>query len=331
MIEREKSIWTHLKEYSVTTLGMVCYVLGWSVFLLPNNLIAGGVSGISAIIYYALGLQMGYSYFVINLILLLIGFKVMGGGFGGKTVYAIIITSVMLNIVPPLIPDTITQSLAISNGKMLCTIIGGVMTGVGIGMTISQGGSSGGTDIIALIVAKYRNISPGKLILLMDVVIILSSMLFPSYYVGTQTIIPFSEKLATSIYGLILITVNGYSIDLFLSGTKQSVQVFIFSKKYAQIADAVTQNMGRGVTRIPAEGWYTKSESDVLMILARKTDLNLLLRYVKTIDPQAFLSVSNVMGVYGLGFDKLKGENRKTGSPTDGRDVKSFKKRKNSL
>ena len=307
MVELKNSGWTVIKEYLLTTLGMLCYVLGWSVFLLPNNLIAGGVSGICAIIFYALGLQMGYTYFVINIILLLIGFKVMGRGFGGKTVYAIIITSVMLNLIPPLIPESISQALAVSNGKMLCTIIGGVMTGVGIGITISQGGSSGGTDIIALVVSKYRNISPGKLILLMDVVIILSSMLFPSYYVGTDTVIPFSEKLATSIYGLILITVNGYSIDLFLSGTKQSVQVFIFSKKYAEIADAVTGNMGRGVTRIQAEGWYTKSESDILMILARKTDLNLLLRYVKTIDPHAFLSVSNVMGVYGLGFDVLKG------------------------
>lgn len=307
MFELKKTVWTSVKEYSLTTLGMVCYVLGWSVFLLPNNLIAGGVSGICAIIYYALGLPMGYTYFVINLILLLIGFKVMGKGFGGKTVYAIVITSVMLNVVPPLIPESISQALAVSNGKMLCTIIGGVMTGVGIGMSISQGGSSGGTDIIALIVAKYRNVSPGRLILLMDVIIILSSMLFPSYYVGTQTVIPFAEKLATAIYGLILITVNGYSIDLFLSGTKQSVQVFIFSKKYAEIADAVTVNMGRGVTWIRAEGWYTKAESDILMILARKTDLNILLRYVKSIDPEAFLSVSNVMGVYGLGFDTLKG------------------------
>ena len=311
MIEREKSFWTHLKEYSVTTLGMVCYVLGWSVFLLPNNLIAGGVSGISAIIYYALGLQMGYSYFVINLILLLMGFKIMGGGFGGKTVYAIVITSVMLNVIPPLIPEYITQALAVSNGKMLSTIIGGVMTGVGIAMAISQGGSSGGTDIIALIVAKYRNVSPGRLILLMDVIIILSSMLVPSYYVGTETVIPFAEKLANSIYGLIFITVNGYAIDLYLSGTKQSVQVFIFSKKYAEIADAVTQGLHRGVTHIRAEGWYTKSESDILMVLTRKADLNPLLRYVKIIDPKAFISVSNVMGVYGLGFDTLKEDSHK--------------------
>ena len=303
----KNTIWTTIKEYLFIVTGLLAYVLGWAIFLIPNNLVGGGVSGLSAIIYYATGIQMGYSYLVINVILLLAGFKILGTGFGGKTIFAIVFASVMLNILPPLIPEYISQELAVSNGKMLCTIIGGVLSGVGIGMSISNGGSTGGTDIIALIVGKFRNISPGRLILAMDVVIILSSMLFPSYYVGTDTVIPFSEKLATSIYGLILITVNGYAIDMFLSGTKQSVQVFIFSKKYAEIADAVTMNMGRGVTRITAEGWYTKAESDVLMILARKTDLNLLLKYVKTIDPQAFLSVSNVMGVYGLGFDTLKG------------------------
>ncbi len=307
MSELKKSFWITLKEYSLISLGLLCYVAGWSIFLIPNNLIGGGASGLSAIIFYATGIPMGYSYFAINLVLLLLAFKIMGTGFGSKSIYAIIFTSVLLNVVPPLIPEYISQELAVSNGKMLCTIIGGVMTGVGIGMSISQGGNSGGTDILALIISKYRNVSPGRLILLMDVVIILSSLIFPSYYVGTEDMVPFPEKLATSIYGLILITVNGYAIDLYISGTKQSVQVFIFSKKYAEIADAVTKNMGRGVTRITGEGWYTKSESDILMILARKTDLNLLLRYVKSIDPKAFLSVSNVMGVYGLGFDALKG------------------------
>ena len=211
----------------------------------------------------------------------------------------------MLNVLPPLIPEYISQELAVSNGKMLCTIIGGILSGVGIGISISYGGSTGGTDIIALIVGKYRNISPGRLILAMDVVIILSSMLFPSYTAAGE-LVPFPEKLATAVYGLILITVSGYSVDLYLSGSKQSVQVFIFSKKYPDIADAIVEDMKRGVTIVHAEGWYTKEESHVIMVVTRKTDLNLLLRYVKTIDPDAFLSVSTVMGVYGKGFDTIK-------------------------
>lgn len=305
MAALKNNIWVALKEYLLITIGLLSYVLGWAIFLIPNNLVGGGVSGLSAIIYYATGIKMGYSYLVINAILLLVGFKILGTGFGGKTIYAILFASVMLNVLPPLIPEYISQELAVSNGKMLCTIIGGILSGVGIGISISYGGSTGGTDIIALIVGKYRNISPGRLILAMDVVIILSSMLFPSYTAAGE-LVPFPEKLATAVYGLILITVSGYSVDLYLSGSKQSVQVFIFSKKYPDIADAIVEDMKRGVTIVHAEGWYTKEESHVIMVVTRKTDLNLLLRYVKTIDPDAFLSVSTVMGVYGKGFDTIK-------------------------
>lgn len=305
MTALKTSLGRTVKEYVLITAGLLSYVLGWAVFLIPNNLVGGGVSGLSAIIYYAAGIPMGYSYFVINLILLLVGFKILGTGFGSKTIYAIIFASVMLNVLPPLIPEYIKSELAVSNGKLLCTIIGGILSGVGIGVSISYGGSTGGTDIIALIVGKFRNISPGKLILAMDVVIILSSMLFPSY-TSSGELVPFPEKLATSVYGLIMITVSGYAVDLYLSGSKQSVQVFIFSKKYAEIADSIAGEMKRGVTIIHAEGWYTKEESEVIMVMTRKTDLNLLLRYIKSIDPDAFLSVTNVMGVFGKGFDSIK-------------------------
>lgn len=305
MTALKTSLGRTVKEYVLITAGLLSYVLGWAVFLIPNNLVGGGVSGLSAIIYYATGIPMGYSYFVINLILLLVGFKILGTGFGSKTIYAIIFASVMLNVLPPLIPEYIKSELAVSNGKLLCTIIGGILSGVGIGVSISYGGSTGGTDIIALIVGKFRNISPGKLILAMDVVIILSSMLFPSY-TSSGELVPFPEKLATSVYGLIMITVSGYAVDLYLSGSKQSVQVFIFSKKYAEIADSIAGEMKRGVTIIHAEGWYTKEESEVIMVMTRKTDLNLLLRYIKSIDPDAFLSVTNVMGVFGKGFDSIK-------------------------
>lgn len=305
MTALKTSLGRTVKEYVLITAGLLSYVLGWAVFLIPNNLVGGGVSGLSAIIFYATGIPMGYSYFVINLILLLVGFKILGTGFGSKTIYAIIFASVMLNVLPPLIPEYIKSELAVSNGKLLCTIIGGILSGVGIGVSISYGGSTGGTDIIALIVGKFRNISPGKLILAMDVVIILSSMLFPSY-TSSGELVPFPEKLATSVYGLIMITVSGYAVDLYLSGSKQSVQVFIFSRKYAEIADSIVGEMKRGVTIIHAEGWYTKEESEVIMVMTRKTDLNLLLRYIKSIDPDAFLSVTNVMGVFGKGFDSIK-------------------------
>jgi uncharacterized membrane-anchored protein YitT (DUF2179 family) len=181
------------------------------------------------------------------------------------------------------------------------------MAGVGIGLSMSQGGSTGGTDIIALVWCKFKPASPGRVILIIDLIIITSSLLFPSYADEAATqLIPFNEKIAIVVYGLMQVTVCGYAIDLYISGSKQYVQVFIFTKKVSDMADAIAFDMKRGVTVLPAKGWFSKEDKQVLMVVTRKTDLNLLLRYVKSIDPDAFLSVSSVMGVYGQGFDTIK-------------------------
>lgn len=306
----KRSFATLLKEYGLVTVGVISYALGWSIFLLPNNLIGGGVSGFASILYYATGLPMGVTYFVINVLLLIIGTKILGTGFGGKTIYAIVMTSLMLSIMPKIIPTDFIHEFALSNGKLICTFLGGIIAGFGIGLSISQGGSTGGTDIIALLWCKFHPASPGRVILIIDVGIILSSLLFPSY-TETGEMLPFAEKLAVVVYGLIQVTVSGYAIDLYLSGSKQSVQAFIFTKKINEMADAIAFDMKRGVTIIPAKGWYSKEEKQVLMVVTRKTDLNLLLRYVKSIDPDAFLSISSVMGVYGQGFDTIKVKTRK--------------------
>ena len=322
----KKSFWTQVREWALVTLGITIYVTGWALFLMPNNLVGGGVSGISSMIQYATGgaIQMGYSYFVLNAILIVLAMVVIGMGFGAKTIYAIILASIGLRFLPDLIPTEIIQTLALQNGKLMSTLCGGLMAGIGIGMSISNGGSTGGTDIIALIWTKYRNVSPGKVILYLDFVIILSSLLIPSIVpdidpaTGEQLLsadgqplthlMPFSEKVTTVIYGLILVTVNGKVIDSYLSGSQQSVQLFILSKHYAEIADSITQDLHRGVTVLDGKGWYTQEATEVLMVITRKTDVNLLLRYIKAIDPNAFLSVSSVNGVYGRGFDTIKGK-----------------------
>ena len=301
----KNSFWGTFKEYGLITLGLLAYALGWTIFLLPNNLVGGGVSGFAAIIYYATGIPLGYTYLVVNVVLLLIAIKILGTGFGGKTIYAIIMTGICLNVFPGLVPSEFINEFAVSNGKLICTVLGGIIAGVGIGISISQGGSTGGTDIIALLWCKFRNGSPGRVILIIDVLIILSSIMIPSYTESGE-LLPFSEKLAVVVYGLIQVTVSGYAVDLYLSGSKQSVQPFIFTKKYEEMADAIAFDMKRGVTVIPAKGWFSKEDVNVVMVVTRKSDLNLLLRYVKTIDSEAFLSVSSAMGVYGKGFDTIK-------------------------
>ena len=292
----KSSLGTIFKEYALVTLGVVSYALGWTIFLLPNNLIGGGVSGFASILFYATALPMGVTYFILNVLLLIVGTKILGTGFGGKTIYAIVMTSIMLSVMPKLIPADFIHEFAFSNGKLICTFLGGIIAGFGIGLSISQGGSTGGTDIVALVWCHFYPASPGRVILIIDVAIIMSSLLFPSY-TETGELLQFTDKLAVVVYGLIQVTVSGYAIDLYLSGSKQSVQAFIFTKKVNEMADAIAFDMKRGVTVLPAKGWYSKEEKQVLMVVTRKTDLNLLLRYVKTIDPDAFLSVSSVMGV----------------------------------
>lgn len=305
-----QNIGSLMKEYALVTFGVISYALGWTIFLLPNNLVGGGVSGFASIVYYATNIPMGITYFILNVLLLIIGTKILGTGFGGKTIYAIFMTAIMLSIMPKLIPGDFIHEFAVSNGKLICTVLGGIIAGFGIGLSISQGGSTGGTDIVALVWCKFHPASPGRVILIIDVGIILSSLLFPSYTESGE-ILPFAEKLAVVVYGLIQVTVSGYAVDLYLSGSKQSVQAFIFTKKVNEMADAIAFDMKRGVTVIPAKGWYSKEEKQIVMVVTRKADLNLLLRYVKTIDPDAFLSVSSVMGVYGQGFDTIKLKSKK--------------------
>lgn len=303
--QKKNSLPRLIKEYLILSIGILIYTSGWTIFLTPNNLVGGGVSGIGAIIQYATGVKMGYTYFALNAILLIVAFFILGSSFGAKTIYGIILASFLLNFLQGVIPQTVIQDFALSNGKLMSSIIGGAMAGVGIGMSISQGGSTGGTDIIALIVSKYRNISPGQMILLMDVVIIASSVLVPSY-TADGSAIPFVAKVITAVYGMIIVSVDSYVVDLYLSGAKQSVQLFILSRHFSEIADMVAQDFRRGVTVLNGKGWYTKQETEVLMVILRKTDLNILLKRVKQIDPDAFLSISSVSGVYGKGFDTIK-------------------------
>lgn len=302
----KKTYLTVAKEYLLITLGVTLYALGWAVFLTPNHMIGGGVTGFASILEYAFGIDIAITYFVLNILLLIVGTKILGTGFGFKTIYAIFMTSFMLALTKEVIPVDFVSEFS-EDSKIVCTVLGGIIAGVGIGLSMSQGGSTGGTDIIALVWCKFKAASPGRVILIIDLIIITSSLLFPSYADEAATqLIPFNEKVAIAVFGLMQVTVCGYAIDLYISGSKQSVQAFIFTKKTDAMADAIAFDMKRGVTVIPAKGWFSKEDKQVLMVVTRKTDLNLLLRYVKSIDPDAFISVSSVMGVYGQGFDTIK-------------------------
>ena len=310
-LNQKPSVAILVKEYLLITLGLTMYALGWAMFLTPNGMIGGGVTGFAAILQYATNglIPISVTYFVLNIILLIVGTKILGTGFGAKTIFAIFMTSIMLAVTQKFIPVDFVDEFS-QDSKIVCTVLGGIMAGVGIGLSMSQGGSTGGTDIIALVWCKFKPASPARVILIIDIMIILSSLLLPSYD-RSGALLPYPEKVAIVVYGLMQVTVCGYAIDLYISGSKQSVQAFIFTKKVNEMADAIAFDMKRGVTVLPAKGWFSKEDKQVIMVVTRKADLNLLLRYVKSIDPDAFLSVSSVMGVYGQGFDAIKVKTKK--------------------
>ena len=297
-MDRNK-VFATLKSYAIITVGLILYTLAWVVFIIPHQLVGGGVTGISAVIQYCTGFHVSYSFFIINAILLLIALKVLGPAFGVKTVYAMVVTTLLLRFMPMIIPQEFIQIIALDNGKLLSVIIGGMLSALGISLTFSQGGSSGGTDIVALMITKYRAISPGKILLILDIFIIGSSLIVPTE--GSWGV-----RVANLVYGYVMAGVFSVALDLFVSGSKQSVQIFIFSKNFEKIADRITTDVHRGVTALDGKGWYTKTESTVLVVVARKQELKFLLNLIKEEDPQAFISVASVTGVYGSGFEVIK-------------------------
>jgi uncharacterized membrane-anchored protein YitT (DUF2179 family) len=256
--------------------------------LLPSQITTGGVTGIGALVYYASDIPVGITFFCINVILLLISIKILGFKFSVKTIINVAILTFLLSLFQSIIKEPLVKG-----EPFMSCILGGVLCGSGLGLVFNFNGSTGGTDIIALIIHKYRNISIGKGLLICDVLIVCSS------YFVFQSI----EKI---VYGLVVMGVTSYTVDMVLNGTRQSVQFFIFSDKYEEIANAVIEQANRGCTVLDGTGWYTKKTSKVLVVMAKKNESVTIFRIVKNVDPTALISQSSVIGVYGNGFDQLK-------------------------
>ncbi len=283
------SKWYILKDYLVIVLGLVIFTVGWIGILLPNEIVTGGVTGIANLIYFGTGISVDISYFIINAILLLLALKVLGFQYCFRTIVGVGICTFLLGILPKII----TSSL-ITDEPFMAAIIGGVMCGAGVGLVFISNGSTGGTDIIAAMVNKYKNVSFAKMMLYIDLLIIACS------YVLFQSV----EKM---IYGYVVMGVMSYTMDLIITGVHQSVQILIMSDKYEEIATRINKDIPRGVTVLDGMGWYSKQPRKVLLVLAKRNESVKIFRLIKSIDDNAFISQSNVVGVYGEGFDKIKG------------------------
>jgi len=278
------------RDYFFIILGLMCYAIGWAAFLLPYQITTGGVTGISAIVYYATGIQIQITYFVINAFLLTFALKILGPKFSIKTLFGIFALTYFLW----LFQEIIGKTLILGPGQdFMACVIGASLCGMGLGIVFVNNGSTGGTDIIAAIVHKYRDVTFGRMILYCDIVIISSC-----YFIF--------HDWKRVVFGFTTLVVISYVLDLIVNSARQSVQFFIFSKQYEEIAERITKDTHRGVTVLDGQGWYSKNSVKVLVVLAKKSQSVEIFRLVKDIDPNAFISQSSVIGVYGEGFDTIK-------------------------
>ena len=288
----QSKVYKTIKEYSVMAFALALYVFSWTAFLIPNQITAGGVTGLSTILNYAFGLPVSLTYLVLNVVLLVAGTIIMGKGFGFKTIFCVLVSTVYFEFFP-YIPW-------VSNieDNLINSIIGGAMSGAGISIVFTQGGSTGGIDIIALVLNKFMEVQPGRVFMIADFLIISSILLLPD------------KSIQDVVYGYVVTVAFSYTIDQMLTGSKQSVQMLIITGKYQEVADKLCFEMDKGVTAINSLGWYKKSQSMIIMVVTRKDNMHEVMAAVKETDPKAFLTVSTVMGVYGEGFEQVKAKTK---------------------
>ena len=301
MIEFGKSrILTSVKEYVMMTVGMFCYAFGWIGCILPAKCMGGGASGLSLLIYYATGetITIGVMVFIINAILLLIAGFIVGWKFGIKTIFCVCMLSFAMSTMQTIftLPDGTIMDIFHLDNRLLSTLLGGIFSGVGVAISFAQGGSTGGVDIVAMIINKYRTVSYGKIVRSIDSVIIAAALLLPeSANIGIDGV----------VYGFVMTAVFSYVVDMLMTGNQQSNQIMIVSKDYQAMADAMNNTALRGATVIDAKGWYSKQQHNIVMVVCRKRDTPTILKIVKEVDPDAFITIGSVMGVYGKGFEAL--------------------------
>lgn len=280
-------LWRTARDYLFIVLGTSIYAFAFSSFILPHDVVVGGVTGVATILYFAFGIPIAVSNYGINLLLLAIAYKVVGRQFVLGTIFGATVISLMMGIFIPICGDLFHLD------PFLSCVIGGILAGVGLGMAFVHNGSTGGTDIIAAMVAKHSNVTIGRTMLYVDMCIISSSYFF-------------FHKIETVVYGYIVLFMAAYMTDLMVNTNRQAVQFIIFSQKWREIATAINNEAHRGCTVLSGIGWYSKQEVKVLLVMARKIESVTIFRIIKSIDRDAFVTQGNVNGVYGKGFDQVK-------------------------
>ena len=294
------------KDYTLITFGLLCYAIGFTCFQLPYQITTGGVAGAGAVIFYGTGFPVQWTFLLVNIVLLIAAVKTLGWKFCMKTIYAVFMLTFLLGFVKEVMmwyaeqnPGIYHQLAAnyppqiVQDNAFMSCILGAAIEGIGLGIVFLSNGSTGGTDIIDAIINKYKDVTLGQMMMLCDFIIITSCLLLPG------------SNISTLLYGYCTLIITNLLLDYVVDRGRQSVQFLIFSDRYDEIASAINLT-SRGVTVLNGQGWYTKQERKVLVVLAKKRESTTIFRIIQSIDPGAFVSQSKVIGVFGYGFDKIK-------------------------
>jgi len=303
-----------LMEYVGIFLALCPFVCMVNWIFVPHALVGGGLTGICSMIYYATqgmfpslfpayggAIPIWLSTVVINAILLIIAGCTVGWSFCIRTLFGVLVVAFWYRVIP-------IRAVPIIEDPMLGCIIGGVAFGISLGVVMLCNGSSGGTDIVAMIVHHYKDVSLGKVLIWCDIIIIMSAYFLPvpeSINLGNQTVNDY--KIQRVLCGLSMTFSYTAALDWFISKVRQSVQFFIFSRKHDEISEAISTSVHRGVTLLDGKGWYSGQPITIVTVLARKHETATIIQIIQRIDPEAFVSCSNVSGVFGSGFDKFRG------------------------
>lgn len=288
LISDKKELLHQLKDYFMIVVGLALYAFGFTAFILPEKVVSGGLAGVSSLVYFKFGIPVAITNYSLNVLLLLMAFRVVGRTFVIRTVFGFSVISLFFGIMQPLFPQPF-----VNNQPFMNIILGSIMCGLGVGLAFIHNGSTGGTDIVAAMVSKKTNVTIGRMILYTDVFIISSSyLLFHSI-----------DKI---VYGFVILLVVAFVCDYVINTNRQAVQFTIISEKWEEIANSINNEAHRGCTMLHGTGWYTKRDVKMLIVMCRKIESVTIFRIIKSIDKDAFVTQANVNGVYGVGFDEVK-------------------------
>ena len=288
LISDKKELLHQLKDYFMIVVGLALYAFGFTAFILPEKVVSGGLAGVSSLGYFKFGIPVAITNYTLNVLLLIMAFRVVGRTFVIRTVFGFSVISLFFGIMQPLFPEPF-----VNNQPFMNIILGSIMCGLGVGLAFIHNGSTGGTDIVAAMVSKKTNVTIGRMILYTDVFIISSSyLLFHSI-----------DKI---VYGFVILLVVAFVCDYVINTNRQAVQFTIISEKWEEIANSINNEAHRGCTMLHGTGWYTKRDVKMLIVMCRKIESVTIFRIIKSIDKDAFVTQANVNGVYGVGFDEVK-------------------------